>query len=190
MFPDAVTINDFIIVGELFVNPADTGMRYGNTVGNATSNIEYNANFSVYDTLMKDTLIGPQSSNTPWLKKNGQWKRFNEDSIYHFVQGTTLNFRPIIVLNTSLLNGINEIAGLENKCDIYPNPARDEVFVKSNYQIKLVELFDVLGRLQKREEFFENEIVLDLKHLNAGNYIIKVYTDKGVTQEKILVLDN
>lgn len=190
MFPDAVTVNDFIIVGELFVNPADTGMRYGNTVGNATSNIEYNANFSVYDTLMKDTLIGPQSSNTPWLKKNGQWKRFNEDSIYHFVQGTTLNFRPIIVLNTSLLNGINEIAGLENKCDIYPNPARDEVFVKSNYQIKLVELFDVLGRLQKREEFFENEIVLDLKHLNAGNYIIKVYTDKGVTQEKILVLDN
>ena len=48
----------------------------------------------------------------------------------------------------------------------------------------------MLGRLQKREEFFENEIVLDLKHLNAGNYIIKVYTDKGVTQEKILVLDN
>ena len=189
MFPDAITMNDFIIVGELFVNPADTGMRYGSTVGNATSNIEYNANFSINDTLMKDTLIGPQSSNTPWLKKNGQWKRFSEDSIYNFVQGTTLNFRPIIVLNNSF-NGINETAGLENKCDIYPNPAKDEVFIKSNCQIKIVELFDVLGRLQRREEFFEKEIVLDLKHLNAGNYIIKVHTDKGVMQEKILVVDN
>ena len=85
--------------------------------------------------------------------------------------------------------GIKEI---ENNFDIqvYPNPAKNELRVTSyELQVTNVEVFDVYGRKQKaesRKQKAESEMVLDISHLSAGVYFIRISTEKGVVNKKVV----
>jgi hypothetical protein len=61
---------------------------------------------------------------------------------------------------------------------LYPNPARDELRVTSDkLQVTSVEIFDVFGRKQNaecRKQKAEGEVVLNISHLAAGVYFIKL----------------
>jgi len=91
--------------------------------------------------------------------------------------------------------GIKEI---ENNFDIqvYPNPTRGELRVTS-YELQVnkginplvVEVFDIYGRKQKaesRRQKAENEMVLDISGLSAGVYFVRISTEKGVVNKKVV----
>jgi len=79
---------------------------------------------------------------------------------------------------------------------LYPNPANNELRI-TNYELRItnVEIYDVFGR-KVGEKFPFNVlkgwtakpdgIVINISHLPAGVYIVKIFTDQGEVVEKII----
>jgi len=87
---------------------------------------------------------------------------------------------------SSLFNGTlatSESSKTENHISIYPNPAKDVVFVKSEKQITKIELYDYSGK--KLKESTPKEI--NISSLPRGNYFIKITDKEGNTQTKNLI---
>lgn len=74
-----------------------------------------------------------------------------------------------------------------NTIVIYPNPASDKVYVKSNNDIQVigVEIYDISGRRLNQLSFNDNEI--DISYLAAGNYFIKINAGSKSTTHKIQI---
>jgi hypothetical protein len=76
----------------------------------------------------------------------------------------------------------------ENKAlniSVYPNPTMGELRI-TNYELEIsdIEVFDVYGRKQKAESRKKNEI--DISHLPAGIYFVKITTEKGQVVKKVV----
>ena len=65
----------------------------------------------------------------------------------------------------------------------YPNPVKDILNFKTNNIVLKVEIYDAAGRILHSNSVRENRI--NLSQLKAGNYILKIYTNKGTTNSKI-----
>lgn len=69
---------------------------------------------------------------------------------------------------------------------ISPNPSSGIVNIKSENAIKTLEVYDIQGRLLQTITVSEANTTIDLSGKQAGIYIIKLNTDKGVSTEKIV----
>jgi len=83
---------------------------------------------------------------------------------------------------TTASNGIENIVA--NQMSIYPNPAKHEIYIKSELQIEKVEIYSLAGSLIVLENNFTEKI--SVSDLLQGIYLLKVYTDKGVAISKIM----
>ena len=64
---------------------------------------------------------------------------------------------------------------VENETVIYPNPALNVLTIKTNNnQIKIINLYDALGRLINSQIASENEVFLNVENLPAGTYFIQI----------------
>ena len=182
-FNTSVTLKDFIIVGETYFNISDTALHFWGDTPMPAPWLNYNATFSVFDTVWNDTIFGCQNSESPWLKQGGQWRRFCDDTVYYFAQNSTLNFNPIVVMPST--SSLSE-AELASTCSVYPNPANNEAVVLSNFRIEAVEIYDMSGKMVRREEVSAYELHLDLQSLASGSYVFKIKTVKGTIEKKVI----
>ena len=83
---------------------------------------------------------------------------------------------------TTETNGIENI--VTTPMCIYPNPAKHEIFIKSDLQIEKVEIYSLTGSLMISENNFNTKISVSI--LPQSVYLLKVYTDKGVAINKIV----
>ena len=68
---------------------------------------------------------------------------------------------------------------------IYPNPSSNLIFLKSeNDLIEKIELINSIGQISK--SFISDFKTLDVSDLSAGIYIMRIYADNGVLNEKII----
>jgi hypothetical protein len=81
--------------------------------------------------------------------------------------------------------GINTIDDVQ--LNIYPNPTTGELRI-TNYELRIkdVEVYDVLGRKEKGER--KKEDIVDISHLPAGIYFIKITTEVGDQTQKVIKL--
>jgi len=91
----------------------------------------------------------------------------------------------------TLVNGRLEVTnntGIEiverNNIKIYPNPAKDKIFIKSELLIKKVEIYSSTGTLLLSDNNFNGKI--SVSSLLKGIYLVRVYTDNGITISKIV----
>jgi len=69
---------------------------------------------------------------------------------------------------------------------LYPNPADNEVYLAAkNGSMEMIEIFDMNGRLVHSQNANRELHRLDVGRLEAGLYIVKVYTDKGIESLKL-----
>ncbi|MGJ8594181.1 MAG: T9SS type A sorting domain-containing protein [Aquaticitalea sp.] len=82
---------------------------------------------------------------------------------------------------------INEIFS-QPRISIYPNPTNDYLFLKSNNPIKTVTFNDVNGRLFQKISLtrITNTLNIDTNHLFAGIYFIKIETNNGVVNKRMI----
>ena len=68
---------------------------------------------------------------------------------------------------------------------IYPNPAENYLNIQSNTNINKLEIYNILGQkiLEKSDE---NILELKTTILNAGIYIVKLYSDLGIESHRII----
>ncbi|MDR0506902.1 MAG: T9SS type A sorting domain-containing protein [Dysgonamonadaceae bacterium] len=78
--------------------------------------------------------------------------------------------------------GIEKISSL--KIQIFPNPVRNNLFVKSELPIERIEIYSLTGNLMILERVFCEKI--NLSTLQTGVYMLKLYTDKGMIVSKIV----
>ena len=83
--------------------------------------------------------------------------------------------------------GDNVIEDKETRCNIYPNPANDRLFIEAESEINDVVIYDIYGRRQVTETpSHQDKASVDLSRLNAGIYIIKINTEKGNIVKQII----
>ncbi|MDR0541384.1 MAG: T9SS type A sorting domain-containing protein [Dysgonamonadaceae bacterium] len=66
----------------------------------------------------------------------------------------------------------------------YPNPVREELFIKSETPIKKVEIHSLAGDLRMQENNFTGK--LSVPALPSGVYLLKIYSEKGITVRKLV----
>jgi hypothetical protein len=72
----------------------------------------------------------------------------------------------------------------QNDIQIYPNPSKDIVYIKSHQQIQAISVYDLNG---KRLSIHQNADKVQINHLPKGNYILIVELKTGQIIQKKLV---
>lgn len=85
---------------------------------------------------------------------------------------------------TQVLSAKEETLG---NLEIYPNPVKDIVFMKSSYTIDKVKLYNLRGQLIWERPIQALKAKVNLGHLNAGVYVFQIEIN-GTTQIKKLVI--
>ena len=73
-----------------------------------------------------------------------------------------------------------------NTLSIFPNPAKDEVFVASAEKINHIDVLDMSGKTIKSIDVNALEVNIDISSFEKGTYMLKVYTDKNIETKKIV----
>ncbi|TBX70980.1 T9SS type A sorting domain-containing protein [Flavobacterium silvisoli] len=98
------------------------------------------------------------------------------------------DYNSPIVTNNYTTTIQNSLGSQENEFinDIatYPNPVKDILNFKTQHNIFKIEIYDISGRKLSSNSISENKI--DLRELKTGNYILKLYTEKGIINTKIV----
>lgn len=68
--------------------------------------------------------------------------------------------------------------------EIFPNPIKDYLNIKSKQNIRAVELYNIVGKKMSRIEVINNKI--DLSNLPNGIYLLKIYSNGAIVNKKIV----
>lgn len=113
---------------------------------------------------------------------------YNNNNLYGMtLNGGTNNIGTVFKYGLTL--GINEFSVSSNQFLVYPNPANNTIIIKSNENnsITNIELIDISGRVvQSIKSNFENEVSLDVSHLSAGNYIVRLQSAEESAIKKFI----
>jgi hypothetical protein len=100
---------------------------------------------------------------------------------YHIFSSVTANHSIIVTFKASS-TGIEVLHSQD--ISVYPNPTKDEIFIKSELQIKKIEIYSLTGSLLFSENNFNEKI--SMRNFAAGVYLVKIYTDKGSVVSKVV----
>lgn len=65
----------------------------------------------------------------------------------------------------------------ENEIILYPNPTNGKLFINSNNEIDLVEVFNFVG-----QKVLETKTEIDLSNLVSGMYLVKIFDENGFSE--------
>ncbi|GHT43777.1 hypothetical protein AGMMS49965_18270 [Bacteroidia bacterium] len=100
---------------------------------------------------------------------------------YYIFPNVTTNHTISVTFKASS-TGVKEVQAQE-KISIFPNPAKDEIFIKSEKPIEKVEILDIAGRVVAST----NSTTVDVATLPQGIYLVKIlFIDRQSTVQKII----
>jgi hypothetical protein len=83
------------------------------------------------------------------------------------------------------LSDENFIANLENKSlMVFPNPAKNVIYIKSNSEIEKITIFDYSGKEVLTQIQNNNEV--DVENLSNGIYLIEIYSENEKVYRKFI----
>ncbi|MBS4014314.1 MAG: CotH kinase family protein [Bacteroidetes bacterium] len=87
-------------------------------------------------------------------------------------------------------NDDNNVEPIHEKPEIliYPNPAKESVWIKSGIEISKIEIWNITGGLAYLKEANGKEAHISISELQSGLYIVRIYTNSGVYSKKIVKL--
>ncbi len=105
----------------------------------------------------------------------------------------TSYYPPIgVALYYSNNNNNNNDSGLSetdisNLVSLSPNPANDVVTVQSSFKIREMEIHNALGQVVLRKEGSQNIETLDVSILESGVYVVRIKTQRGFANKKLII---
>ncbi len=152
-------------------------------------------------------VIYSATTHTTNINVNG----YGKIATFHFKVSQSLSFDTLFHFNLSLANqsnangiisslamnsatnvaigntvGIKE-NNLENTIYLFPNPTRGSVTIKSNSEIKKVEVITIAGQILVTENAKGNSHQLNLESFAKGIYFVKIYNVSGqVGMKKVI----
>lgn len=95
----------------------------------------------------------------------------------NYVQSECLDFIVLSARNETYADALS----------IYPNPARDEVFVESALPISHLKIIDISGRTIAEHQPRIERFALDLDGYSSGIYLLQIHTTQGVLVKKLVI---
>jgi hypothetical protein len=116
----------------------------------------------------------------------GSSSMFVGSKLVLFVQN--INSKRVYQSVWSGLSGLTSMApdNISNLVDIYPNPATERLFIDSEYEIRMLMITDMTGRVVRIMEPDQFRVDIPLYDYNYGVYIIKGITDRGEFIKKFI----
>lgn len=120
-----------------------------------------------------------QSSNF-YIPPNTSCILYYYDSLWdkrrHVVQPEDTTHTPdsVSVVDVELIN-----------LSVYPNPTDNVLNVSTSIPMTWIEIYDVEGRMVEQRKIQTTSHQFDMRHYQQGVYIMKVFTDRGITIVKI-----
>jgi hypothetical protein len=86
-------------------------------------------------------------------------------------------------------SGVTQIMKPQLSCAIYPNPAKNDVTIKTdnNQDKTTVEISDVTGKIGKALQFSGNSINVDVSYLSAGTYFVQIIQGSEQVTRKLVI---
>jgi endonuclease I len=71
---------------------------------------------------------------------------------------------------------------------VYPNPSSDKIIhIASNFELNEIMVFNMNGQALMQKAVDSNQLTLDLNHLSAGVYILKMQTADQIAYKKLVL---
>lgn len=166
---------DSIVTLNLTMDTINTILTFVNGVPNVN---QPNATYQWINCDENMPVIGQTGTSfTPWYEGN-----FACVITYRDCQDTTNCFHSAALSVENM--------GIENYISVYPNPSKGNVTVKtaSLFDWTTVTVYNAAGQIVKESvaiDSFTNE--LSLINLSKGIYLVKIETDKGSVQERLVI---
>jgi hypothetical protein len=81
------------------------------------------------------------------------------------------------------------VTNYDNSLSVFPNPAKDFLRVHSNagVEIRQIDIYDITGRLMMSlSGQMQHQNIIRIDHFSKGVYLMRISTDKGVMNRKIV----
>ena len=112
--------------------------------------------------------------------KNGRWISLDgkswDDVTSYQIDGT--------FMIRAYITGGESINEFNSSLNIYPNPAKDQLFIESEIQVKEVSIFDIYGRQQLAVSGQQSAI--DVSNLSNGVYFVKVKSENNEVVKRFI----
>nr|NQU91103.1 T9SS type A sorting domain-containing protein [Bacteroidota bacterium] len=82
--------------------------------------------------------------------------------------------------------GIEDVV-VTNSTQVYPNPATDVVYIKSDFEISSIRVFNYAGQLVAEEMANNNMFSFNTSQFGAGLYFFQIETSEGIITKRIVV---
>lgn len=86
---------------------------------------------------------------------------------------------------TPLYTGLEENE-TQNNILLYPNPAKERLYINTSIPIKQMTIYNLLGQEIQKYNNLETTSSINISGLNEGVYFVKIYTEKAVHTTKII----
>jgi hypothetical protein len=107
---------------------------------------------------------------------------YNEECLY-----SDFSFNESIYdCYTPLYTGLEENE-TQNNILLYPNPAKERLYINTSIPIKQMTICNLLGQEIQKYNNLEKTSSIDISGLKEGVYFVKIYTEKVVYATKIIV---
>jgi hypothetical protein len=70
---------------------------------------------------------------------------------------------------------------------IYPNPAKDILYVKSDLENFEYAIISILGNVVSKGKLFKSETQIDVSNINSGVYFLVLKSENGKFIEKLII---
>jgi len=100
--------------------------------------------------------------------------------------GSWYGSRQILVYNP-ISTDINSINNKQRKIEVYPNPAKNIIYIKSNnINVRNVKLYNIAGELLFEKNNIQSNTTFNVSNLRKGLYLIVIKTENQVFNYKII----
>ena len=92
------------------------------------------------------------------------------------------------VVPTDTINvSVSELAAM--KLNVYPNPAKDIVYIEAAQPIQKVQLISLNGVILEDRKTSSTQVELDMEGYSKGIYVVRIVTEEGVTTRRINLIE-
>ena len=209
-FDSTLTLNDFVYI---FIEQPDNAC-VGGTYWNTNPPLYEDDSATLFLTALTEEPLGDffteefcVSCNVkyePLFKWYGESNWINLNSLrcdlnFWYGYGYVKDGIPIIGLyyppiglafyyanNNSGDSGLSEM-NISHLVSLSSNPAKDIVTIQSSFKVKEIEIHNALGQVVLRKEGSQNIETIDVSNLQSGAYIVRIKTQRGFANKKILI---
>lgn len=131
---------------------------------------------------------GYQQAPTTWTEVSFDLSEYDGQTVYVAIQCVSADAFVFMVddISVSFIVGTPE-QSLDAGITIFPNPVSDQLNITSGSEMTQIEIFNQLGQKVYSQIVKDTNFNLKTTGFNAGVYHIRIFTDKGIVTEKIMV---